>query len=109
MGGERTFIPAAEILPPQSGGYVGSAQTYAMQPINNVQLNEYALQFLGSFLLSSLVRYRPQIWQNAISRSVTAQSPADDRSLSLIEKFLDDVLNGFPDMVVRVMDYQRTR
>jgi hypothetical protein len=30
----------------------------------------YALQFLGSFLLSSLVRYRPQIWQNALSRSV---------------------------------------
>jgi MFS family permease len=30
----------------------------------------YALQFLGSFLLSSLVRYRPQIWQNALSRSI---------------------------------------
>jgi hypothetical protein len=53
------------------------------------------------------VRYRPQIWQNAISRSVTAQSAADDRALSLIEKFLDDTLSGFPDMVVRVIDYQR--
>lgn len=80
-----------------------------MQPINNVNLSEYALQFLGAFLLSSLVRYRPQIWQNAISRSVTAQSPADDGSLSLIEYCLDDVLSGFPEMVVRVMDYQRTR
>ncbi|WP_316174546.1 YaaC family protein [Bradyrhizobium sp. SZCCHNRI1073] len=109
VGAERTIVPAIEILPPLSGGYTRSGQIYAMQPINNVNLSEYALQFLGAFLLSSLVRYRPQIWQNAISRSVTAQSPADDRSLSLIEEFLDDVLSGFPEMVVRVMDYQRTR
>lgn len=109
MGGDRSIVPAVDILPPLSGGYIGSGQTYAMQPINDIKLNEYALQFLGSFLLSSLVRYRPQIWQNAISRSVTAQSPADDRALSLIEKFLDDVLSGFPSMVVRILDYQRRR
>ena len=107
MSGDWTVVPAADILVPLSGGYVGSGQTYAMQPINNTKLSEYALQFLGTFLLSSLVRYRPQIWQNAISRSVTAQSAADDRALSLIEKFLDDALSGFPDMVVRVIDYQR--
>ncbi|MGA2895152.1 MAG: YaaC family protein [Xanthobacteraceae bacterium] len=107
MGGNQSIVPAADILVPLSGGYVPSAQTYAMQPINNVRLHEYALQFLGTFLLSSLVRYRPQIWQNAISRSVTAQSAADDRALSLIEKFLDDTLSGFPDMVGRVIDYQR--
>jgi hypothetical protein len=79
-----------------------------MQPINGVKLNEYSLQFLGSFLLSSLVRYRPQIWQHAISRSFTEPRPADDRSLSLIEKFLNEVLIGFPEMVVRVIDYVRT-
>jgi hypothetical protein len=107
-GGARQLIPAAQILPPLSGGYVGSAQTNAMQPINGVKLNEYSLQFLGSFLLSSLVRYRPQIWQHAISRSFTEQSPADDRSLSLMEKFLNEVLIGFPNMVVRVIDYKRT-
>lgn len=109
MGAGTAFVPAEEILPPLSGGYVGSAATYAMQPIGGVKLSEYSLQFLGCFLLSSLVRYRPQIWQNAISRSVTQQSPADDRSLSLIEKFLNDVLSGFPDMVVRVIDYKRIR
>jgi hypothetical protein len=107
--GDRSIIPATDILVPLSGGYVGSVQTYAMQPINNVRLHEYALQFLGTFLLSSLVRYRPQIWQNAISRSVTAESAADDRALSLIERFLDDTLSGFPDMVVRVIDYQRRK
>jgi len=104
--GNRSIVPAADILEPLSGGYVNT-HTYAMQPINNVKLHEYALQFLGTLLLSSLVRYRPQIWQNAISRSVTAQSAADDRALSLIEKFLDDTVSGFPDMVVRVIDYRR--
>lgn len=106
MGSAPTTVPVADILVPLSGGYVGS-QTYAMQPIKGVKLHEYALQFLGTFLLSSLVRYRPQIWQNAISRSVTEQSAADDRALSLIEKFLDDTLGQFPNMVVRVIDYQR--
>jgi hypothetical protein len=105
--GDQLIVPAADILVPLSGGYVHSTQTFAMQPINNVKLHEYALQFLGTFLLSSLVRYRPQIWQTAISRSVTMQSAADDRALSLIEKFLDDTLREFPDMVVRVIDYQR--
>jgi hypothetical protein len=106
-GGVPSIVPATDILVPLSGGYVGSAQTYAMQPIKNVTLQEYALQFLGTFLLSSLVRYRPQIWQNAISRSVTEHGAADDRALSLIEKFLDDTLREFPDMVVRVIDYKR--
>ncbi len=107
-GGCWSFVPLSDILVPLSGGYVASTQIHAVQPINNVRLHEYALQFLGTFLLSSLVRYRPQIWQNAISRSVTAQSPADDRALSLIEKFLDDTLSGFRDMVVHVIDYQRS-
>jgi YaaC-like Protein len=102
----RSIVSAVDILTPLSGGYVGT-HTYAMQPFSDVKLHEYALQFLGAFLLSSLVRYRPQIWQNAISRSVSAQSAADDRSLSLIGKFLDDTLTGFPDMVVRVIDYRR--
>jgi YaaC-like Protein len=109
IDGSQQLIPAEQILPPLSGGYVGLAGTNAMQPINGARLNEYSLQFLGSFLLSSLVRYRPQIWQHAISRSFTAQSPADDRSLSIIEKFLNGVLSDFPSMVVRIVDYKRTR
>lgn len=109
MSGHHRFIPVSDILPPLSGGYVNSAATYAMQPHASATLPEHSLQFLGSFLVGSLVRYRPQVWQGVISRSVTAQSPADDRSLSLIEMFLNDVLANFPDMVVRVIDYQRTR
>jgi hypothetical protein len=107
MGAARNFIPVPEILPPLSGGYVDTAARYAIQPLAGTTLPEHSLQVLGSFLFSSLVRYRPQVWQNAISRSVTAQSPADDRSLSLIESFLDDLLASFPRMVVRVIDYQR--
>ncbi len=103
------FISVPDILPPLSGGYLNTTATHAMQSLAGAMLPEHSLQVLGSFLLSSLVRYRPEVWQNAISRSVTAQSPADDRSLSLIEQFLDDVLASFPGMVVRVIDYQRNR
>ncbi|SEE29438.1 YaaC-like Protein [Rhizobiales bacterium GAS188] len=51
MGAHSTFGPASVILPPLSGGYVGSSATYVMQPIGGVKLSEYSLQFLGSFLL----------------------------------------------------------
>jgi len=56
-----------------------------MMPAERPKISDESFLDLMLGLLSSLVRYRPQIWQNAISRSVTAQSPADDRSLSLIE------------------------
>ena len=103
-GEELERISPFQILPPMAGGYTRS-QWAVIQPLDGTQLNEYSLQFLGSFLLSSLVRYRPQIWQQAISRSISANYPADDRALSLIEKFLDVVLQEFPTLVTRVMDF----
>lgn len=56
--------------------------------------------------VGSLVRYRPQIWQHAISKSATANSPADDRSLSLVEQFIDGVLTSFPRLIVNSLDSQ---
>lgn len=106
-GSESGFVAPEKILPPLSGGYDGGA-TCAMQPINGVALNEYSLQFLGAFLLGSLVRYRPQIWQHSISKSATTGSPADDRTLSLVEQFIDEVLNSFPRLVVNIIDYKRS-
>lgn len=103
------YTPASEILPPLSGGYTISSSVRAMRPVGGVRLNEHSLQFLGSFLLSSLVRYRPLAWQAAISRSVSPEAPADDRALALIEEFLGGILRDFPAMVVRIIDYQRTR
>jgi hypothetical protein len=47
MGDGGLIVPAVDILAPLSGGYVGSAQTYAMQPINNVKLNEYGSAIFG--------------------------------------------------------------
>ena len=105
--GQHSIVPAVDILPPLSGGYVHDAATFAMRPLAGNCLPEYSLQLLGTFLLSSLVRYRPHVWQSAISRSIFQQSPADDRALSLVEKFLDRVQADFPEMVVRVIDYSR--
>jgi hypothetical protein len=102
-------IPFADILPPLSGGITRSTMTCAIQPHEGVNLSEFSLYFLGSYLLSSLVRYRPQTWQRAISRSFSSQESADDRSLALVEKFLDLIYIHFPAMVVNCIDYSRTR
>lgn len=91
------------ILPPMAGGYERGAYSWAIKPLGDVLLNEYSLQFLGAFMLGSLVRYRPQIWQHALSRTATATAPADDRSLSLIEEFVGEALHAFPRLVVNML------
>jgi hypothetical protein len=53
------------ILPPLAGGIThGNPST--ISPLNGAALSEFSLQFIAAFLLSSLVRYRPQVWQHAI-------------------------------------------
>ena len=84
------------------GGYTGGL--YAIAPINGVTLSEFSLQYLGLFLLSSLVRYRPQTWTAAISGSSIAGEPTDDRALSLIERFLNLNAEVVPEMVVKLIN-----
>jgi hypothetical protein len=62
------------------------------------------MQYLALFLLSSLMRYRPQTWTHAISRSVVPGVPADDRALSLIERFLDLNQAEIPGVVVQILN-----
>jgi hypothetical protein len=86
-----------------AGGYAGGA-IYAISPIRDFYLSEFSIHYLGLFLLSSLMRYRPQIWTHAISRSIVPGEPADDKALSLIERFLDLNSGVVPEMVVRVLN-----
>ncbi|MHC2245835.1 YaaC family protein [Bradyrhizobium elkanii] len=99
----ESFIPFAAILPALAGGLTNDHPT-AIKPLNGVALSEFSLQFCGTFLLSSLVRYRPQIWQHALSHSIAQDMPVDDRALSLIELFLQTVLETFPKLVEYCID-----
>jgi len=94
-------FPLAEGFHPV-GGFTGGI--YAISPVAGAYLSEFSFHYLALFLLSSLVRYRPQIWMQAISRSVTSDTPADDRALSLIERFLDLNVSEIPKMVVTVLN-----
>lgn len=86
------------IIQPIAGGITRKEQ-YLIAPLDGNYLSEYTLHYLGMFLLSSLVRYRPQTWVHAISRSFTHDSPADDKALALIERFMEIVLEHYPTMV----------
>jgi hypothetical protein len=77
--------------------------------VSGQYVSEFSLHYMALFLLSSLVRYRPQTWMHAISRSVVADMPADDQSLSLIERFLDINSSEIPDMVVSVLNPHEDR
>jgi YaaC-like Protein len=98
----QQFIPFGTIVPALAGGLIVTHPT-TIQPLHGTSLSEYSLQFCGAFLLSSLVRYRPQLWQHALSHTALENRAADDRALSLIELFLQRVLGDFPAMVEHVI------
>jgi hypothetical protein len=77
-----------------------------MSPIEGT-FSEFSLEYLALFLLSSLVRYRPQFRAHAIARSAFEGKPADDRMLSLIENFLDVNRSSIPELVVGIQSPAR--
>lgn len=98
------YIDFRQLLDPISGGLT---QTYPslMTPINGAHLSDISLQYMGMFLLSSLVRYRPQIWVHSISRFASHERPADDQALALIETFMDTVQSTYPKLVTRLLTH----
>lgn len=90
------------IIPPLSGGLLKKPE-HMIEDYDGAFISEYALHYLGMYLLSSLVRYRPQIWIHAIKASATREKPADDKALALIEKFMELTINDFPNMAVEAI------
>jgi hypothetical protein len=101
-GDSNDRFPLETAFPPLAGGFRGLSNM--VSPVNKLHLSEFSLHYLALFSLCSLVRYRPQIWTHAISRSVFRDIPADDRALSLIEQFL--LLNSrvIPSMVSTILN-----
>jgi hypothetical protein len=91
---EKGLCPAADF----------SGSNYAISAVGDCYLSEFSFHYLALFLLSSLVRYRPDTWIHAISRSVMPDIPADDQSLSLIGRFLDLNSGSIPATVVAVLN-----
>jgi hypothetical protein len=96
------FSPIEDCLSPLSGGYSGLV--HAIAPVAGAYLSEYSLHYLALFLLSSLVRYRPQAWAHVITRSATSQIPTDDGSLTLLERFLDLNSAAVQTMIVKIIN-----
>jgi hypothetical protein len=90
------------IAAPLAGG-LSNSKTYAIAPFDGVYLSDLSLYYLGVNLLSSLVRYRPQIWVHSISGLSTSQRPADNKALALIERFMELSLSVFPKAIVNAI------
>jgi hypothetical protein len=100
--GRKRFPPASQ-LPPLATGFSGQ-YTYTIAPIRTIYPSEFALQYAAMFLLSSLVRYRPQNWVHAISRTGFSDAPTDDQCLALIERFLEINSSAMPALVVAALN-----
>ena len=100
-------IPDDQLFSGVGGGYNG--RTDAIAPFSGHYLSEYSLIYIGLFLLSSLVRYRPDTWSHAVSRSSMQDRPADDQALSLIQSFLESAQGAIPSLVVKVLNPNEDR
>lgn len=89
-------------LPPLAGGHAIGCS--AIAPVDGRDVAEHSLRFAGMFLLSSLVRYRPQIWVHAISRASVPTRGADDSALALIEEFMESS-TAFPRLLTQSLGF----
>lgn len=85
---------------------LGNSEQSVIQPYKDQYISEYSLQFMGMFLLSSLVRYRPQVWSSSIMGTSSSRGAGDTRCLALIEMFMDICMREFPDVVVNGISYR---
>lgn len=77
---------------------------YLISPFNNLYISKMSLHYLGMYLLSSLVRYRPEIWGYAITRSARPDGKSDDHMLSLIEEFMRRHVEEVPRFVAEIFE-----
>jgi hypothetical protein len=96
-GGETIPSEFAQGCEPVSGAL--TYNTSLIERLQNSHVNEMCLFFLGLFILSSLVRYRPNIWANAIARRAIGDGGPDDRALAIIEHFVDLSLSTIPGII----------
>jgi hypothetical protein len=90
-------------MSPCSAGLSDSFQ-YLASPINDHYVSDYSLQYIALFILSSLVRYRPQTWMHSLSRSAMGERRADDAPLALIEKLMSINLSTMPVLVDQIVN-----
>jgi hypothetical protein len=100
--GSRNRFDFAATFPPFGGGFGGHLT--AVAPFNGLYISEFSLHYLTLFLLSTLVRYSPERWMAALTRSITPESKPDDRCLALIEQFLSVNAEFVEGYVTRVLN-----
>jgi YaaC-like Protein len=98
--GDIKGIPLGDILPCSQGGLFGYFPTFCAPVRENVYLSEIALLYLGTYLLGSLVRYRPQTWVHALYGNEMPNRPRDDATRALIQSFLDIASSKVPQWCV---------
>ena len=96
-------LPLHECLQGLGGGLSDRAPN-AMAPFQGHYLSEFSLAYIGLFLLSSLVRYRPDTWTHAVTRSSLSDKPADDQAIALIQQFLESNLSAVPALIIRMIN-----
>jgi hypothetical protein len=86
----RVACPNGSELIPMCATLEGD--TYFVKPLLDTHLHEMVLHYIGLFLLSNAVRYRPDLWIRLITRRPAA--------LGVIEKFMDAVSTKFPALML---------
>ena len=98
-------FPITDDFPPLAGNYSEGWQYY-LHPVEQVNISEFSLKYIGCFMLSIMARYKPNLWMHSISSRVTQERGFDDRCIALVEMFLEDVLESYPKLVSKLIRHE---
>ena len=101
LGSERREL--LDILSP-TGGAFGNVHPSLISPHNGLYIAEHSLHYLAMFLLSSLVRYQPQTWVHAITRSETPEAGVTDHVLALLQQLMETHREKMPELVTELLN-----
>lgn len=100
--GDAGAIALDSVLPPSHGGMEKVLPAFSA-PLHGVNLSEFTLFYLGTYLMGSAVRYRPQTWVHALQQHSTVTRPRDDAALAIVEQFLSTAQERIPAFCVQAI------
>lgn len=91
---KKIFPPSTITMPMVGSSVIEVGSITLNEPFNNINFSSYSLYFLGAFILSSIVRYYPDIWCNAISGRLRISENNSEEAEKILDHTLSDKLTN---------------
>jgi YaaC-like Protein len=96
----KLLLPIEPLLFPME--ITANGEAVILGSFSNLTLPDLAIQYMVSFLLSSIARYRPELWDGFVGAS-----SKDSKYRVIVEKFFDLMFERYPLQILTVLTGSR--